>query len=241
MHPEQSSKPKATVRDFVCRFALHSGQGNYYEFDWEEHHRFALSSKPTHEAKSAWRANSAHITVQNKRQKKQPALSMSKGNRSETDSDSEEKTSDYEHDEEEDEEEIGDELSEVEENDDIEEDDDGYYKGKSQKSPSKDKRRLKLKMRPTKRKQAILTPDSKVALRTRGKRKGAGRDFPLPRLATDYLRLENLPSDPYLRAMRLLHVGARPDALPCREDEYMEVMSAVLSLLEEGSGGCVCE
>lgn len=41
--------------------------------------------------------------------------------------------------------------------------------------------------------------------------------------------------------MHVLHVGARPDALPCREDEYVEVMGAILGLLEEESGGCVCE
>ncbi|KAF8519581.1 P-loop containing nucleoside triphosphate hydrolase protein [Gautieria morchelliformis] len=51
--------------------------------------------------------------------------------------------------------------------------------------------------------------------------------------------LQDLPSDPLLRAMHILHVGARPDALPCREDEYIEVMGAILGLLEEESGGCV--
>jgi origin recognition complex subunit 1 len=41
--------------------------------------------------------------------------------------------------------------------------------------------------------------------------------------------------------MQVLHVAARPEALPCREEEYGWVLRAVAELLEEGSGGCVCE
>ncbi|TFY57938.1 hypothetical protein EVG20_g8346 [Dentipellis fragilis] len=39
--------------------------------------------------------------------------------------------------------------------------------------------------------------------------------------------------------MHILHVAARPEALPCRDEEYQRVMRAVEELLEEGSGGCV--
>ncbi|KAH8991280.1 P-loop containing nucleoside triphosphate hydrolase protein [Lactarius akahatsu] len=46
-------------------------------------------------------------------------------------------------------------------------------------------------------------------------------------------------TDPWLRAMHALHVGARPEALPCRSEEYARVMRAVEELLEEGSGGCI--
>jgi origin recognition complex subunit 1 len=55
------------------------------------------------------------------------------------------------------------------------------------------------------------------------------------------IQLSSLSPDPLLRAMHVLHVGSRPDVLPCRENEYLEVMGAVLSLLEEGTGGCICE
>jgi hypothetical protein len=48
-------------------------------------------------------------------------------------------------------------------------------------------------------------------------------------------------TEPWLRAMHALHVGARPEALPCRTEEYGRVMRAVEELLEEGSGGCICE
>ncbi|KAF5326681.1 hypothetical protein D9619_003969 [Psilocybe cf. subviscida] len=51
--------------------------------------------------------------------------------------------------------------------------------------------------------------------------------------------MAHLPRDPYLRAMHALHVGSRPDVLPCRESEYAGVLSKVGELLEEGSGGCV--
>ncbi|SPO37698.1 related to origin recognition protein Orc1p [Pseudozyma flocculosa] len=41
------------------------------------------------------------------------------------------------------------------------------------------------------------------------------------------------------RAKRLLHVGATPDHLPCREDQYEEIMACVEDAVEEGIGGCV--
>lgn len=46
--------------------------------------------------------------------------------------------------------------------------------------------------------------------------------------------------DPWLRAMHVLHVAARPEALPCREEEYGRILRSVEELLEEGSGGCIC-
>ncbi|KAJ4475288.1 P-loop containing nucleoside triphosphate hydrolase protein [Lentinula edodes] len=49
----------------------------------------------------------------------------------------------------------------------------------------------------------------------------------------------HLPEDPWLRAMHALHVGSRPDALPCRESEFQLVHKSVSQLLEEGSGGCI--
>lgn len=52
---------------------------------------------------------------------------------------------------------------------------------------------------------------------------------------------DNLPDDPWVRAMYMLHVGSRPDALPCREREFQKVLRSVSELLEEGSGGCICE
>ncbi|KAJ9117153.1 hypothetical protein QFC20_000296 [Naganishia adeliensis] len=48
-----------------------------------------------------------------------------------------------------------------------------------------------------------------------------------------------LPSDPYERALHLLHVGATPDSLPCREDEFLEVLMKVEEGIEDGGGGCL--
>jgi len=56
-----------------------------------------------------------------------------------------------------------------------------------------------------------------------------------------YKQLQKLPKDPWLRGMHVLHVAARPNELPCREEEYARVLRSVLELVEEGSGGCVCE
>ena len=36
-----------------------------------------------------------------------------------------------------------------------------------------------------------------------------------------------------------LHVSAVPDSLPCREDEFAEVLSFTESKLSEGTGGCM--
>lgn len=50
-----------------------------------------------------------------------------------------------------------------------------------------------------------------------------------------------LPKDPYERALHLLHVGATPDTLPCRESEFVDVLMRVEEGVEGGGGGCLCE
>lgn len=93
------------------------------------------------------------------------------------------------------------------------------------------------------------TPHSKAAIKARA-RKTRAPPRRLPGLSLDLLlsgeggkggkRLK-LPDDPWLRAMHVLHVASRPEALPCRDEEYGKVMRAVEELIEEGSGGCVCK
>ncbi|WVW85627.1 hypothetical protein I302_107665 [Kwoniella bestiolae CBS 10118] len=51
--------------------------------------------------------------------------------------------------------------------------------------------------------------------------------------------LENLPVDPYERALRLLHVGSTPESLPCREEEFLDVLGKVEDGVESGGGGCL--
>lgn len=93
------------------------------------------------------------------------------------------------------------------------------------------------------------TPHSKAAIRARV-RKTRAPPRRLPGLSLDLLlsgdvgkggKKLKLPDDPWLRAMHVLHVASRPEALPCRDEEYGKVMRAVEELIEEGSGGCVCE
>jgi len=45
--------------------------------------------------------------------------------------------------------------------------------------------------------------------------------------------------NPLVEAQARLHVSAVPDSLPCREEEFAEVLSYVEGKLEEGTGGCI--
>ncbi|WFD31487.1 Origin recognition complex, subunit 1 [Malassezia sp. CBS 17886] len=40
------------------------------------------------------------------------------------------------------------------------------------------------------------------------------------------------------RSKRLLHVGATPESLPCREDQFAEVLECTTDMLRAGAGGC---
>ena len=73
-----------------------------------------------------------------------------------------------------------------------------------------------------------------------------GKRLPHPKsssshLPADMLSPEQLPTDPYQRALRLLHVGATPESLPCREEEFVDVLSKVEEGVESGGGGCLCK
>ncbi|KAG5635717.1 hypothetical protein H0H81_010321 [Sphagnurus paluster] len=88
------------------------------------------------------------------------------------------------------------------------------------------------------------TPHSKAAQKQRSKVKDTPsrkQKFSVRPQTLNYAAddLSHLPKDPWLRSMHALHVGSRPDALPCREDEFEKVLRCVGELLEEGSGGCV--
>ncbi|KZT07411.1 P-loop containing nucleoside triphosphate hydrolase protein [Laetiporus sulphureus 93-53] len=87
------------------------------------------------------------------------------------------------------------------------------------------------------------TPHSKAALRKRKRAALAVRPPPLTEpgfnLELDAHLGPVASQDPWLRAMHVLHVAARPEALPCRDEEYNRILRAVEQLLEEGSGGCI--
>ena len=112
-------------------------------------------------------------------------------------------------------------------------------------TPSKKRKRLASTTSTPRRKRvapalAAPTPHSKRALRARARRP-AMRAPPPDMVGAFSLGEELTETDPWLRAMHALHVGARPEALPCRTEEYERVMRAVEELLEEGSGGCICK
>ncbi|ORX38507.1 P-loop containing nucleoside triphosphate hydrolase protein [Kockovaella imperatae] len=70
------------------------------------------------------------------------------------------------------------------------------------------------------------------------------RRLPHPKSSTSRLpasvpSAEDLPVNPYERALRLLHVGATPESLPCREEEFVDVLSKVEEGVESGGGGCL--
>lgn len=116
------------------------------------------------------------------------------------------------------------------------------------RSPSKKRKRGSQPQTPSKRNRTsrtkvALTPSSKATLVARKQRKGRLRISQPKTYETaraDRDALLKLPKDAHLRAMHLLHVAARPDALPGRSDEFNEVLGSVVEVLEEGSGGCIC-
>ncbi|KAJ3564052.1 hypothetical protein NP233_g8542 [Leucocoprinus birnbaumii] len=119
-------------------------------------------------------------------------------------------------------------------------------------SPRKSTATTPRKRKPVTKPLAQPTPHSKKAAAARRKKKLGVQASPSkkkqkftirprPLTSLDWKKLQvNLgPKDPWLRAMHMLHVGNRPDSLPCRDAEFENVLGCVGDLLEEGSGGCV--
>lgn len=112
-------------------------------------------------------------------------------------------------------------------------------KGAGLATPRRNKRN-KTFVQPTPHSKAALARRNKSINESPRKRKATLTfRFPEPSL-TFQASMAHLPKDPWLRSMHALHVGSRPDILPCRDGEYDEVMRNVSQLLEEGSGGCIC-
>jgi origin recognition complex subunit 1 len=95
-----------------------------------------------------------------------------------------------------------------------------------------------------KQKTSTATAQTKSGSRAKTVTKGSKKKVPHPKSSTSNLPAtilpENLPKNPYERALRLLHVGATPDSLPCREEEFVDVLSRVEEGVEGGGGGCLC-
>ena len=57
------------------------------------------------------------------------------------------------------------------------------------------------------------------------------------------LQMKTLPSSlldsPYKLAQANLHVSAVPTSLPCREEEYTQILEYLENAIEEGTGACI--
>ncbi|KAG1835120.1 P-loop containing nucleoside triphosphate hydrolase protein [Suillus variegatus] len=224
---------------FYCRLAIESRSNIYYDFHWEAHKQQALGSSNEDLANGTCWHVAVETTPLRRRTKKPKKLQ----DIAEESGDDAVRDRDYENDEppsEPDDHLIPSVVDDASDNetalsgpiDDV------------PKTPSRKRKRALStpKSTPSKKrapKLAAPTPHSKAALRKRSRKAPAIR-VPPPNLTQEhYNQLQNLPPDPWLRAMHVLHVAARPDVLPCREEEYSRVLRTVEELLEEGSGGCV--
>lgn len=226
---------------FECTHAVDPAKGIYYRFDWEKH-RAATLKLGSQDDEGAW---NVHVSepIQKPKQRMQDEV-----DEAEESGDDSEDDFHLEESEEGSEDELALAESDAMELDSIpEEDEEGLedLNDVVSRTPSKRKGKTRtVKSTPSrsrKQSKAAPTPHSKAALRLRQKKRKPHHIKSLrPVFPENIVDLSGLPKDAYLRSMHLLHVGSRPDALPCREDEFVEVLGHVVDLVEEGAGGCVC-
>jgi len=243
--------PEKDPTTFYCRLAMEPRKGIYYEFDWEAHRSSALVH-PIEDQVSGnhWKVATQVLSRRQKRpaqtKRRRLGRTLEKEIQSQAESDA---GSEYHDPTQSDDEDTANDLPSITDGADSETDMQSVPTGDTPKTPSRKRKRATITSTSTPRrsrttKLAAPTPHSKAALRARArsKRTPAVR-LPPPDFQTQehYQQLENLPEDPWLRAMHVLHVAARPNTLPCREEEFNRVLRTVEEMLEEGSGGCVCE
>ncbi|OCB88170.1 P-loop containing nucleoside triphosphate hydrolase protein [Sanghuangporus baumii] len=223
---------------FFCRSAIDARRGLYYQLDWEKHRETALTSDDKISG-SAWIVDVAppapRKTVRRTR-KSYSNVDESSDGEDEYQAHAEDEGND---------EDLGsdvDILSDIQPASEEEIDEDEVEA--IVQTPSKRRRRASQPTTPRKQKRrkylAEPTPHSRAAMKARKMSKRLAIKS-APQIAYDYLKAfgDTLPQDPWLRALQVLHVGSRPDVLPCREDEFQRILRSVEGLLEEGSGGCV--
>ncbi|KAG7451431.1 P-loop containing nucleoside triphosphate hydrolase protein [Guyanagaster necrorhizus] len=238
------SDGEGSQQSFICRFAVNSRRGLYYTFCWRNHHKAALAAmnRGTRDQRASgefWR-----VLVDAFPSKPKP---RGKG-REDVVPGTDEFSDDHSDD------------AYVESSNDADDDDELPVAGTAEseeeeeifdeedyEEPRTPNRKRKQNAATTPRKRltraiAQPTPHSKAALARRAqsspkKRQKFTRLLQVPYVADNFINA--LPEDPWLRAMHALHVGSRPDALPCRDGEYQHVLRSVRDLLEESSGGCI--
>lgn len=127
-------------------------------------------------------------------------------------------------------------IEDVEAKDDVEDED--VEAGKTSTPRKRKAKTVGVVKGKKKRRIATTTKSGSVATPSKGRRKAHPKSSTSNLPAT--IAPEDLPTDPYQRALRLLHVGATPDSLPCREEEFVDVLSRVEEGVEGGGGGCLC-
>ncbi|KAL1740855.1 P-loop containing nucleoside triphosphate hydrolase protein [Schizophyllum fasciatum] len=231
---------------FYCTHAINSVRGLYYDLDWDEHRANARAAQSPKggDADVLGKGEEWNIVPDHQLDKPKPRRrGRAKGEDSDSDDDNNESDASEDayaggHSDSDSEDDelpvIAADVSDGGEEEPSDEDDTVPH------TPSRRKRKRGAvsATSPRKKRRTIAqpTPHSKAALRKRANRDLAVR----PRTQTfATLDLSNVPKDPWLRAMHALHVGSRPEALPCREAEFERVLKCVGDLLEEGSGGCI--
>ncbi|WVR00003.1 hypothetical protein IAU59_007145 [Kwoniella sp. CBS 9459] len=151
--------------------------------------------------------------------------------------------------------EVGEDSDSDDDQEDDEDEDDEEGRGDTFKPNQRKRKRAATRTPSKKKKQSAKkakTKTSRSTDRTNRQRKiiagpaarGRLKKVPHPKSSASHLPLsvlspEQLPVDPYERALRLLHVGATPESLPCREEEFVDVLSKVEEGVESGGGGCL--
>lgn len=251
-------------KTFYCRLAVDSRRGLFYGFGWEHHRQAALlkskppagNAGPSSQNNDAWSQGSFWDLVE--KEKKASAKASARKvpvkaravDISESEADDSDEFRASEEDSNHDEEEDAADMSVSEDGEAEDDDDEPDFVG-TPHTPSRKRKRIQTTITPRKGKRSKNvvqpTPHSKAALARRKKATSSPRKrktFAI-RLPEQSLRFQanmaHIPKDPWLRSMHALHVGSRPDSLPCREAEYERVLRCVGELLEEGSGGCICK
>ena len=231
---------------FYVESAIDALRGLYYELNWDAHKKSALENDEDEDG-SSW---VVVTTLGPKKAKRAAEVARCRNARPESSEDEAESGEEYKQqssEEEEVEDDEGEALSEGNVSAEEVEDEEVAIVENVPRTPSKKRKRTAQFKTPRKTKRqkrtiAAPTPHSKAALRAREKSKSLLPIRAATDLTLEFMKLDMgvLPDDPWLRAMQVLHVGARPEVLPCRENEFMHILRSVEGLLEEGSGGCVC-
>ena len=253
---------------FYCRLAVDSRRGLFYEFAWERHRKDALSrAKPpvnnpgpssTARLDHSWALGDSWIVEEVSGGPSDIKMKNVKARRLKDNASKQEEISKSDVDDPEYDELTESECSSVGTRPDSnvsaegEDSDDDDLTAEPRTPSRKRKRKEENTPRNVRRNKTLAqpTPHSKAALARRRKAGSSPRKRKIePSFGISFssqsltfkTSMAHLPKDPWLRAMHALHVGSRPDSLPCREEEFNKVLRCIGELLEEGSGGCVCK